>query len=72
MIALLINYMHNSTFYMVAAMTLYAVTSWFVISAMIQGVRAAISKPNFNKRAFIGGWLILTLYFLFDFNFYGW
>jgi hypothetical protein len=57
--------MHN-TFYMVAAMTLYAVVSWFVIAAMIQGVKRVVSNPKFSRAAFISGWLILTLGWIYS------
>lgn len=50
-----------NTFYMVAALTLYAITAWFFIQAFITGVKAATAKPGFNKRAFITGFALLTI-----------
>ncbi len=50
------------TFYMVMALTLYGVMFWFIIGAMIAGVKSAMAKEGFSKRAFIIGFVALTLW----------
>lgn len=50
-----------TTFYMIAALTLWSIAAWFTISAMVAGVKAATSKPGFNKRAFCIGFALLTI-----------
>ena len=53
--------MQYNSFYMVFAMTLYGVMAWYVIKAMIAGVKSVTKHPQFNRRAFIIGFTVLTI-----------
>lgn len=50
-----------NTFYMLLALTIYSLFSYLIIKWMWEGVKRATKHPKFTRRAFIGGFSILTI-----------
>jgi hypothetical protein len=49
------------TFWQIVAMTGYSIFTWFVINDFIKAMKAAIAKDGFSRRAFIVGFIALTI-----------